>query len=113
MITRHELDVLEHTSRTGRYVTDEASVLDMAKRGLLLDYGEQRLADGMHYFTLSQKGRALLNEHDKNLCRFPQPKPKRPASEQFAAWRNYCDACQHTSFSVFLKEVWPFRRSYL
>jgi hypothetical protein len=108
-----ELDVLEHTSNTGRYVTDETKVIALAERGLLRDHGAQQLAGGMHYFTLSARGRDALNEHHRNLCRFPQPKRKRPASEQFQAWRDYREATwSRITFREFLKEVWPNRRAW-
>jgi hypothetical protein len=48
-----EIDVLLHTQRTGRYVTDEQFVIEMAAKGLLKDYGPQRLAGGMHYLTIT------------------------------------------------------------
>lgn len=108
------IDVLEHTSRTGRYVTDEARVFQLADKGLLNDHGTSGIWPvGTRGFTLSETGREKLREHWSNFCRFPQPKPKRPASPQFVAWREYCDGCSHVSFAVFLKDVWPFRRSYL
>jgi hypothetical protein len=113
MITMKELDVLGHIRRTGRFVTDEQAVIAMGKAGLLCDHGPQPLAGGMHYFTMSERGREALNEHELNLCRFPQPKPKRPPSEQFQAWRDYRDATySRITFSRFLKEVWPHRRAY-
>lgn len=70
MITEIEAEILSHTSRTGRYVTDEDSVIKMAEQGLLKDYGPQPLAGGMHYFTLTGKGSKELE-----LWREAQPKP--------------------------------------
>ena len=43
-VSARDADVLAHTSHTGRYVTDEAEVIALASRGLLHDYGPQRLA---------------------------------------------------------------------
>lgn len=114
MITPFELSVLEHTSRTGRYVTGEAGVFEMAKRGLLNDHGGTGFwPAGTRGFTMSHAGREALREHCANLCRFPMPKPKRPASEAFIRWRAYCDGCQRISFSTFCKDVWPHRALFV
>lgn len=106
-INRFEADVLLHTSQTGRYVTDEAAVITMAARGLLRNHGPQALAGGMHYFTMSSKGREALNWLEANACRFPQPKPKRKPSRAFECWRNFRDMGYCCSFSEFWKQIWP------
>lgn len=113
MITNKQADVLAHTSSNGRYVTDETLVLEMAQDGLLHDRGAQRLAGGMHYFTMTALGRYALNE-----WRAVQPKPpksKRRCTEAFRKWRDYCDAFNHIPFSTFWKEIWPTyqRRGWL
>jgi hypothetical protein len=56
LITDWEAGVLAHASQNGRYVTGNAEVIALAGRGLLKDYGAQRLADGMNYLTLTGKG---------------------------------------------------------
>lgn len=61
-LTTFEAEVLAHTSNTGRYVTDDARVIEMADRGLLKDYGPQNLAGGMHYFTMTSAGRKALSD---------------------------------------------------
>ncbi len=104
-ISNLEASVLEHTSNNGRYVTDEISVIEMAsKRGLLCDYGPQRIADGMHYLTITLKGREALSE-----WRSKQPKPPKPKrqSREFRAWRSYVEACGNMEFSHFHREIWP------
>lgn len=106
MITNRQADVLLHTSSNGRYVTDEADVIQMGKDGLLFDHGPQALAGGMHYLVMTPKGREALNEW--KAAQPPPPKPKRrPQSRAFEAWMNYCDACGRFPFSQFYKEVWP------
>ena len=100
MITDREASVLAHTSDTGRYVTDEGSVIDLAGRGLLFDYGPQRLADGMHYFVMTSAGRQALRE-----WREAQPKPKvqrRRRSRAFEDWKNYSEAFGEITFKEFL-----------
>lgn len=77
------LDILLHTRRTGRYVTDEPHVIQMARNGLLFDHGPQRLADGMHYLTMGSKGREMLIAHDE-----AQPKPK-PLTRSQRRYREY------------------------
>jgi len=109
MITDAEALVLVHTAYTGRYVTDEAHVIALGKAGLLLDHGLQPLAPGMHYFTMTGKGRTALEE-----WRAAQPKPKpgkrRRRSPAFAAWRTHCDVFSRLPFERFLREVWPDRK---
>lgn len=50
---------MRHTSNTGRYVTDEQRVIDLAGRGLLFDNGPQQLAGGMHYLVMAGRGAPL------------------------------------------------------
>ena len=73
MITSFEADVLSHTLRTGRYVTDETKVIQMGDAGLLQDFGPQALADGMHYFTVTKAGRDSLAEWKDSLPKPPPP----------------------------------------
>jgi hypothetical protein len=109
-LTTFEADVLAHASSNGRYVTGDRSVLVLADRGFLRDYGPQALAAGDHYLTMTPKGREALS-----TWRAAQPKPPKPKrrrqSPAFEAWRNYREACGHSSFSEFLEKVWPSRRS--
>lgn len=110
LLTDWEAGVLRHTSNTGRYVTDEQRVIDLAGRGLLFDNGPQQLAGGMHYLVMAGRGRTALNEWQA-----AQPKPKvkkRRVSRQFRAWRDYEDANGRLGFSEFLKEVWPECRNW-
>ena len=78
MITPQESEVLAHTSRTGRYVTDEAHIIDMGVRGLLFDHGAQEIAGGMHDFVMTPAGREALNEY-----RAAQPRP----AEKHGPWK--------------------------
>lgn len=111
MISTKEADVLLHASRTGCYVTAEASVLEMAAAGLLFDHGPQALAAGDHYLVMTTKGRAALNEW--KAAQPPPPKPKRRRqSPAFECWRNYVDACEHVPFPIFLREIYPERERY-
>ena len=108
MITNKQADVLQHTSRTGRYVTSDPLVLEMAKEGLLYDHGPQQLAAGDHYLVTTPKGRAALVEWEK--AQPPPPKPKRRRrSEAFEYWQNYVDACERISFRDFLRDIFPYR----
>ncbi len=98
-----EIDVLLHTASTGRYVTGDPFVIDIARRGLLIDHGPQSLAGGMHYLTLSGEGREAVRAW--NAC---QPKPKRKrVRPEFAAWRRYCEAFADVPFGEFFKRIWP------
>lgn len=109
-MTPHLLSVLQHTSRNGRYVTDEPAVFEMAAQGYLRDHGTSAIwSEGTRGFTLSAKGREALNEHERNYCCNPQPKPKRKrrVGPAFRCWRDYCDANGRLGFSKFLKLVWP------
>lgn len=105
-LTEREVDVLLHTSRTGRYVTGEALVLDMAKRGLLFSHGAQRLAGGAHYLTMTVPGREALNAW-KAAQPQPEPVKKRRRSKAFQAWRDYCEANGRYGFREFLTNTWP------
>ena len=60
-----EYEVLKHTLKTGRYVTDKVAVIDLAARGLLNDHGPQVIAGGMHYFTITTAGCAAVAEFRK------------------------------------------------
>lgn len=112
MITNREADVLLHTSKNGRYVTDEADVIAMGERGLLFDHGAQRLADGMHYLVPTAAGREALSEW--KAAQPPPLKPKRaPRSPAFQAWSDYKEAYGRLTFSEFWKDIWPaYRRRY-
>jgi hypothetical protein len=110
MITDKEADVLSHASSNGRYVTGDKAVLAMAETGLLYDHGAQRLAGGDHYLVMTPRGREALNEW---RAAQPKLKPTRRRSEQFQAWRSYCEACRRIPFSEFLKEIWPNRNHYV
>ncbi len=92
MITKQQYEVLRHTSQNGRYVTDEAAVLEMAAAGLLRDHGPQALAGGMHYLVTTMKGREAICEYEATL---PKPKPlsrrKQLAKERMRRYREYGD----------------------
>jgi len=71
-LNKEQISILEHTSNTGRYVSD----LNEELRGLVVcghlhDHGSQRLAGGMHYLTLTSAGRQWLEE-----WRAAQPRPE-------------------------------------
>ena len=83
-----EISVLQHTASNGRYVTDEAFVIDMAVRGLLKDYGAQKPADGMHYFTLAEPGRQMLAAHAATL---PKPRPLTRSQLRYREYRSVAD----------------------
>ena len=104
LVSDFEALVLVHTSNTGRYVTDEAKVIEMAQRGLLRDYGPQKLADGMHYLTMTGAGRDALIAW---RARQPKPPKVKGPSREFRAWRAYVDACGNIRFSQVHREVWP------
>lgn len=108
LISKQEADVLAHTSNTGRYVTGEAHVIALAKRGLLQDHGAQRLAGGDHYFTLTGKGRSAL-------ARWREDQPKEPEvklTRSQLRYRRYLEGRDvFGSFKRFLKhekEVSPW-----
>jgi len=87
----NQADILQHTSRTGRYCSDEEpDLIALASRGLLHDHGAQAIAGGMHYYTPTPAGRAALNAHrltgqtksrqpeSNNEVSGPGAKPQRP-----------------------------------
>ncbi len=111
MITNFEADVLSHAYTNGRYVTDDLSVIEMADRGLLRDYGPQLLAAGMHYLTTTSAGRSALVEWRRAQPRPPKVKKKR-RSPQFQAWMDYQDANGRFPFPEFIKKVWPDHKSH-
>lgn len=108
MITNRQADVLLHASRNGRYVTDEADVIQMGRDGLLFDHGPQALAGGMHYLVMTPKSREALSEWKRAQPAPPKPpKPKR-IGKAFAAWRQYREATfDRIGFPEFNKEIWP------
>lgn len=109
-ITKHEYDIIRHTSDNGRYVGTEHALFDLVARGLLFDHGAQALAGGAHYLTMTSSGREALNEWQRAQ---PKIKPtRRRATPQFEAWRTYCDAFSNIPFKDFLKTVWPNRNAY-
>jgi hypothetical protein len=80
-LSPEQLDILVHTSRTGRYVSDEcAPLVELVNGGLLFDYGPQKLAGGMHYFTLTTAGSEALAAHRATL---PKPKPLTRAQRRY------------------------------
>lgn len=104
-ITNRQADVLLHASSNGRYVTNEPDVIAMGEEGLLLDYGPQYLAGGMHYLVTTPTGRKALSEWKRAQ---PIPKqPKRRKSRVFECWQRYEDACGRIEFSTFWKDIWP------
>ena len=65
------VEILKHTQRTARYVCDHNSTtISLCLSGLIHDHGEQPIAGGMHYFTLTEKGREFLS--------LLMPEPKKP-----------------------------------
>lgn len=107
-ITQDQADILDHTSRNGRFVTSDPKVMAMATDGLLFDYGAQELAAGDHFFTLTAKGRQSLSD-----WRDAQPKPvksKRKKTQIFADWQNYCEAFNRMPFSEFWKQRHEYAR---
>ena len=89
-ITSKEYEVLAHTSRTGRFVTDEVHVISMAERGLLFDHGAQELAGGMHYFVMTKAGRDALNEYRAAIPKPPEPYgPWKPLTRSQERYRRY------------------------
>lgn len=106
MITAHEADILRHASNNdGRYVTDDAVVLDLARRGLFENRGQPAIYAGMSALMITRAGREALNEWQA-----AQPKPKvkkRRTSPAFDSWRRYCDANGDFGFAKFLNVVWP------
>ncbi len=59
--TSLERDILLHTSRNGRYVTDADPTMDaLVARGWLQSFGPQALAGGMTYYTMTSAGRQAL-----------------------------------------------------
>jgi hypothetical protein len=110
MITNAEADILLHTSSNGRYVSNEPLAIDLGARGLLYDHGPQVLAGWTHYLVTTPAGRQALSEWKAAQ---PKPNPKRrPRSEQFDSWRNYCEAMNRISFPDFLQQIWPHRKQY-
>lgn len=111
-ITSKQADILAHANDTGRYVTGEKEVFDLAAAGLLNDHGGTGFwPKGTRGFTISRKGRDALRE-----WRAAQPPPQKPKrrrqSPQFEAWQSFCDGCKWMPFAQFVKEVWPHRMDY-
>ena len=100
MITPFEADVLAHTIRTGRYVTDETKVIQMGVDGLLQDFGPQALADGMHYFTVTHKGHDALAEWQSNQPKPAKPKPMSRSKRRYQAYLRVADCFE--SFHDYL-----------
>lgn len=80
--------MLAHTQRTGRYVTGDLSVLQMAQKGLLYDHGAQKLAGGDHYFTLTVRGKEALTSH---LDSQPKPKPQSRSQQRYRRYLEFGD----------------------
>lgn len=96
-LTAREADVLAHTASNGRYVTDEAAVIEMGKAGLLQDHGPQNLAAGMHYLTMTHLGRMMLMQ-----WRDAQPKPK-PLTKAQLRYRDFLDVDCGLTFIEWLR----------
>lgn len=57
------MEILKHTYRTGRYVTDpDADINLLTTFGYLQDHGAQSLAGGMHYYTITTLGKNALRQ---------------------------------------------------
>jgi DNA-binding PadR family transcriptional regulator len=105
--TKEEAEVLLHTSRTGRFVTGDAEVAAMAKKGWLHDHGAQALAGGDHYYTTTMKGREVLNAW-KAAQPPPPPEPKLTKSQR--RYREYLRSEVNESFGEWIK--WGMWRAY-
>jgi len=99
-ITAADQSILRHASDNGRYVSDMTAALRaLCDRRLLGDYGPQRIAGGMHYMTVTSKGREALNKWQAEQ---PKPKAKR-VGRAFGAWERYKDAFGKIPFLEFWK----------
>ena len=92
------IDILSHTSRTGRYVSDEPLALEMAQAGLLHDHGPQALAGGMHYLTMTALGRSTLVAHKATL---PKPKPLTRSQRRYREYLSISES--YRGFGDFLR----------
>jgi hypothetical protein len=62
-LTGEPLEILKHTNRTGRYVTDpDADIHLLVTFGYLQDHGAQSIAGGMHYYTITTLGKNALRK---------------------------------------------------
>lgn len=95
-----ECDVLAHTSRTGRYVTGEPAVIEMANRGILHDHGPQSLAGGDHYLVMTQMGRQALMAHNATL---PKPALCRKLARSQERYRSFLNADSELKFGEWIK----------
>jgi hypothetical protein len=75
-----DIEILEHTERNGRFVTNEQRVIDLAATGILDDCGPQAIAGGAHCLLLNRKGRQRLAEWRASL---PKPKPRTGTGHRF------------------------------
>jgi len=100
-----EIDILRHTQRTGRYVTGESFVIEMGARGLLKDHSPQCLADGMHYFTLTEAGRKILADHQATS---PKPPVLTRSQLRYREWLDISD-CFNGNFGDWLR--WKFGKN--
>jgi hypothetical protein len=101
-LSPNQIDILKHTSRTGRYVSNEPDCATLADSGLLHDHGPQALAAGDHYYTLTATGRKAIADH---LASLPKPPPisrrKQRAKDRYRRFIDHGDA--FPSFLEFLK----------
>jgi len=110
MITNQQADILDHTSNRaagGFYCGDSPVMQQLIALGLMQSAGRKSFVPD-EYFSMTASGRAALRE-----WRAAQPKPaipQRRKSRAFESWEVFCDACGHTPFSQFWKEIWPSYR---
>ena len=102
--TNREADILYHTSRNSRYVSDPDRELDnLVALGFLEDYGPQSLAGGAHYYVTTEKGREVLSGWRAAHLHIST---RRKPSRCFEAWMAFRE-WNRCTFKQFYKEDWP------
>ncbi|HEY1107480.1 MAG TPA: hypothetical protein VGE76_02570, partial [Opitutaceae bacterium] len=81
------LEILKHTNRTGRYVTDPTDDTRLlVSFGYLRDHDAQRLAGGMHYYTITTLGKNALRMAATKKIALPTRSQAFAALAQWQLW---------------------------
>lgn len=100
MVTQEQAEVLAHSVRNSRFVTDDPDVLMMAESGLLHDHGAISWTGGMHCLTITRKGRESLAEWRESQ---PKPKPSTRSQRRYSEWLEVSDFRPDLTFGKWLK----------
>lgn len=102
-MNKEQIEILLHTSRSSRFVSDPTTdLIELSDAGLLYDHGPQAIAGGMHCYVTTMKGRKALNSWHATQ---QKPKPPTRAQRRYSDWLSGPSIC--FTFGQWLKAGCP------